>query len=123
GGRPGPIFAQAAGGPGINVFDQLHAQAERWSREGRGLVVAAWTRGSRERLANLLREHGFAPAMAESWHEAQAHAVSLVILGLERGFVADLGHPADEVGVGHPGVRGGEQAVQAVGRHTRHDPP
>ena len=89
GGRPGPIFAQAAGGPGINVFDQLHAQAERWAREGRRLVVAAWTRGSRERLSNLLREHGFAPAMSDGWREAQAHPVSLVILGIERGFVAE----------------------------------
>jgi transcription-repair coupling factor (superfamily II helicase) len=64
GGRPGPIFAQsgglgAGGGPGISVFDQLRGQAERWGKEGRRIVVAAWTRGSRERLSNLLREHGF----------------------------------------------------------------
>ena len=93
GGRPGPIFAQtgagSGGGPGINVFDQLHAQAERWARDGRRLVVAAWTRGSRERLGNLLREHRFSPVMADVWGEVQRHPVSLVVLGLERGFVAD----------------------------------
>jgi transcription-repair coupling factor (superfamily II helicase) len=89
GGRPGPIFAQGSGGPGINVFDQLRAQAERWKAESRRLVVAAWTRGSRERLGNLLREHGFTAAMADSWADAQAHPVALVVLGLERGFLAE----------------------------------
>ncbi len=94
GGRPGPIFAQfapsgAAAGPGINVFDQLKAQAERWRAEGRRLVVAAWTRGSRERLGNLLREHGFAPAMADSWKDTVGNPASLVVLGLERGFLAE----------------------------------
>ena len=93
GGRPGPVFAQAGGGPGINVFDQLRAQAERWSGEGRRIVIAAWTRGSRERLANLLREHGFKDAAQEDdWAAVRrkpAGSVSLVTLGVERGFVAD----------------------------------
>ncbi len=88
GGRPGPLFATAAG-PGINVFDQLRTQADRWKADGRRLVVAAWTRGSRERLANLLRDHGFAPHMAESWHDTGGHPVSLVVLGVERGFLVD----------------------------------
>src|SRR6185437_15984185 len=67
GGRPGPVFFQASG-PGTNVFDQLRGQAERWSSEGRRIVVAAWTRGSRERLANLLREHAFKdPAQENDW--------------------------------------------------------
>src|SRR5271165_5317632 len=46
GGRPGPLFFQG-GGPGSNVFDQLRGQVERWSGEGKRIVVAAWTRGSR----------------------------------------------------------------------------
>src|ERR1051326_7396057 len=37
GGRPGPVFAQSGGGPGINVFDQMRTQAERSRTEGRGL--------------------------------------------------------------------------------------
>src|SRR5580658_211397 len=98
GGRPGPVFAQssggvAGGGPGITVFDQLRGQAERWNREGRRIVVAAWTRGSRERLANLLREHGFKDAAQEDdWAAVRRRpvgSVSLVTLGVERGFVAD----------------------------------
>src|SRR6185437_8093465 len=101
GGRPGPIFAQGvtqmgastAGVPGTNVFDQLRGQAMRWDSEGRRIVIAAWTRGSRERLTNLLREHGFKEAAAEEdWAAVRrkpAGSVSLVVLGVERGFVAD----------------------------------
>jgi transcription-repair coupling factor (superfamily II helicase) len=104
GGRPGPIFAQVvsasgvagagAGLPGsLNVFGQLRAQAERWAGEGRRLVIAAWTRGSRERLAHLLREHGVpGVAQEDDWQAVNrkvAGAVSLVTLGIERGFVAD----------------------------------
>jgi transcription-repair coupling factor (superfamily II helicase) len=95
GGRPAPIFAQggsSAGGPGINVFDQLRAQGDRWTAEGRRLVVAAWTRGSRERLANLLREHGFKAESADGWQAARTlprGTVGLVTLGIERGFLAD----------------------------------
>ena len=92
GGRPGPVFATSAG-PGINVFDQLRDQAERWAKEGRRIIIAAWTRGSRERLTSLLREHGFKDATQEDdWvavRKKPAGSVSLVILGVERGFVAD----------------------------------
>src|SRR5262249_37642426 len=93
GGRPGPVFVHGAGGPGVNVFAQLKDQAARWSSEGRRIVVAAWTRGSRERLGNLLREQGVADGAAEDdWDASQrkpAGSMSLVTLGVERGFVAD----------------------------------
>ena len=89
----GRCSPQAARPPGINVFDQLAEQAERWAGEGRRLVVAAWTRGSRERLANLLREHGFADAAQDDdWAAIAAQAARAVVAwrcsGVERGFVA-----------------------------------
>ena len=93
GSRPGPVFFQAGGGAGLNAFEQLRAQAARWSGEGRRIVVAAWTLGSRERIANLLREHGFRDvAPADDWVSVRrrpAGSVSLVTLGVERGFVAE----------------------------------
>jgi transcription-repair coupling factor (superfamily II helicase) len=93
GGRPGPVLAQAALAPGVNVFEQLRAQAERWANEGRRIVIAAWTRGSRERLAHLLREHGLRDvAQEEGWaaiRRKPAGSVSLITLGIERGFVAE----------------------------------
>ena len=92
GGRPGPVFAQSGPGPGANVFDQLRAQAARWAGEGRRLVVAGWTRGSRDRIGLLLREHGFRVEAAENWQASGKLApgvAALVTLGLERGFVAE----------------------------------
>jgi transcription-repair coupling factor (superfamily II helicase) len=93
GGRPGPVFFQSGPSPGSNAFEQLRDQAEGWGGQGKRIVVSAWTRGSRERLANLLREHGFNnPAQEENWAAIRgkpAGSVSLVTLGVERGFVAD----------------------------------
>jgi transcription-repair coupling factor (superfamily II helicase) len=97
GGRAGPIFAQSgglgsAGGPGIGVFDQLAAQVDRWRADGRRLVVAAWTRGSRERISHLLREHGLKAEAVEGWEAVRdlpLGIAGLVTLGLERGFVAE----------------------------------
>jgi transcription-repair coupling factor (superfamily II helicase) len=93
GGRPGPVFAQSAGGPGISVFEQLRSQAERWRTEGRRIIIAAWTRGSRERLTLLLKEHGFKDvAQEDDWatvRQKEAGSVSLITLGVERGFVAE----------------------------------
>ncbi|MBV9775872.1 MAG: DEAD/DEAH box helicase, partial [Acetobacteraceae bacterium] len=92
GGRPGPIYVQA-GAARANVFDQFRADVARWAEEGRRVVLAAWTRGSRELLANLLREHGVRDAaQEEDWASVRrkpAGSVSLVVLGLERGFVAE----------------------------------
>ena len=92
GGRPSPIFAQTGGGPGLGVFDQLKAQTDRWTADGTRLVVAAWSRGSRERLANLAREHGFRAEFVEDWSGVRTlphGSVGLVVLGLERGFIAE----------------------------------
>ena len=61
---PARSSSRAAAGPGANVFDQLQPRPSAGPTEGRRIVIAAWTRGSRERLANLLREHGFQDAAA-----------------------------------------------------------
>lgn len=96
GGRPGPVFAQKGPGPGVGVFDQLKAQAGRWADEPRRLVLAAWTRGSRERLGVLLREHGVPAEPVEDWSAAgklPAGVAALITLGLPRGFLADDPRP------------------------------
>ena len=96
GGRPGVLLAQqaasqpAAGKGGTTAFTQFRAQAERWVREGRRIYVAAWSRGSRERLAQLLKENGFqAETVGNGAHAAKlpAGTVALATLGVERGFV------------------------------------
>ena len=92
GARPAPIFAQRGAGPGSNVFDEFRATAERWQQAGRRIVVAAWSRGSRERIGHLLGEHGFSTVQADSWEavrDAPLSAACLITLGVERGFLAD----------------------------------
>ena len=92
GGRPAPIFAQRGTSTGVNVFDQLRTQSERWLKDGKRIVVAAWSRGSRERIGHLLGEHGFTTTTADNWEQvrdAPLSAACLVTIGLERGFIAD----------------------------------
>ena len=86
GGRPGPLFPRSE-----DVFAHFWSEAATWAAAGRVVLLAAFSRGSRERLAHLLAEHGAGSARAvESWAEARAlprGTVGLVTLGLERGFV------------------------------------
>jgi transcription-repair coupling factor (superfamily II helicase) len=101
GGRPGRLFTEQRAA-GENVFDAFREHAEAMVRRGFRPVVAAWTRGSRERLGNLLREHRVATIPINDWTSANTlapGAVGLAVLGLERGFTA----PAEATG-GGPGL-------------------
>jgi transcription-repair coupling factor (superfamily II helicase) len=92
GGRPGAMFTQAGTLGGTQVFEQLKEQSATWFKRGQRTIVAAWTRGSRERIAHLLQENGVKAAQYDSWAHARRapkDSVMLVTLGLERGFVAD----------------------------------
>ncbi|MBP0462862.1 transcription-repair coupling factor [Roseomonas sp. PWR1] len=91
GGRPGPLLTEARTA-GENVFAAYAALAAGQVKAGRRPLLAAWTKGSRERLANLLRENGLAATPAEDFHAARKlpeGVVGLVVMGLERGFVAE----------------------------------
>ena len=89
GGRPAPVFSHAAG---IDVFEQARPQFETWISRGKRPVVAAWSRGSRERIGHLLAEHKVRAEAADDLAALQklpAGMVGLIVLGLERGFVSD----------------------------------
>ena len=92
GGRPGVIFTRAGGTGTSEVFAQLNEATRQWAGQKRATVVAAWTRGSRERLLHLLRENGLKAEAADTWVEARRVArgtIATVTLGLERGFNSD----------------------------------
>ena len=92
GGRPGYVFTKAGGQIGATAFDQLREQETNWAGLGKRLIVAAWTRGSRERLQHMLHENGFRAEAADGWDAAQAlpaPVVPVVVLGLERGFTGE----------------------------------
>jgi transcription-repair coupling factor (superfamily II helicase) len=92
GARPGRLFneVRAQGG---NVFDAAAQHAAAQLQQGRRVVIAAWTTGSRERLAHLFTEHGFAAVQMVAHHDEVSRLapgkVALAVLALERGFTAD----------------------------------
>ncbi|WBV41542.1 transcription-repair coupling factor [Pseudoroseomonas cervicalis] len=88
GGRPGRLYVEARAA-GQNAFAVYREQAEAQAKAGQRPVVAAWTRGSRERLGNLLRENRIPAQAVEDWAAARklpAGTVALAIYGVERGF-------------------------------------
>ena len=91
GARPGPVFTKAGSGVGETVFAQLKSQISGNASQRRRTIVAAWTRGSRERVAHLLRENFIPVEPADTWVDAQRlppKTPAVITLGLERGFVA-----------------------------------
>ncbi|OUJ13387.1 transcription-repair coupling factor [Acetobacter okinawensis] len=93
GGRPGKMFSKIVpGAQREQVFSLLGEQVREWAQVKRRTFVAAWSKGSRERIGVLLREHGVATDTFETWEQARkakAGPVGLLTLGLERGFVAE----------------------------------
>ncbi len=76
---------------GENIYDSLAAHAIGLVHGGKGLIIACYSIGSRERLHSLCADHAMTGlVLAESWQEAQAAAAAqktaLVVLALEHGF-------------------------------------
>jgi transcription-repair coupling factor (superfamily II helicase) len=92
GGRPGLDFAAARAGAQLSVFDAVRERIAEHHRAGQRVVIAAVSRGSRERLAALALDHGLAAtAAAETWQECLAmpsDRTAIITLPLDRGFVA-----------------------------------
>ncbi len=90
GGRKGRDFADVRTQPGANVYDALRDHVDAETKSGRHVVIAAWTAGSRDRLAHVLGDHGLRTLAVEDWPAAmalEAPSVPLVVLGIEHGFV------------------------------------
>ncbi len=88
--RPGRDFAPERNQPEINVFQAAADHIKALAAQGKSVVVAAWSEGSRERLGHVLAEHGLpAPPLVTGLPGALAlgkGAVSLAVLGIEHGF-------------------------------------
>jgi transcription-repair coupling factor (superfamily II helicase) len=78
---------------GDNVYDALAAHAKGLAHVGKGLIIACYSIGSRERLMSLLADHAMTGLVAvDSWQEALGTAArgdkALIILPLDHGFTA-----------------------------------
>ena len=91
GGRQGRLFMDVRQA-GENVFRAYAAHAETQVSRGRKNLVAAWSRGSAERLRHMLTENRVAAeivADAYAVHRLTPGVVGVALLGLERGFITD----------------------------------
>ena len=90
GGRIAHNFAAERQQTGLNLFEAVVSLLKEERKAGRRTVIACWSEGSRDRMAQVLRDHGLAhPRLASNWQDAETtspNATSLVVLGLETGF-------------------------------------
>ena len=93
GGRLGHNFAAERQAADTNLFEAVVAHLRGASQKKRHSVIACWSDGSRDRMAQLLGDHGLRnPRLAENWHDAvttSPNTTALVVLPLETGFETD----------------------------------
>ncbi len=92
GGAPGRNFSPERTDENANVFEAAVEHIRALQGEGKRIVVAGWSDGSRERLGSVLAEHGLKnQEPVSSLSQALAlrdGRVALAVIGLESGFVA-----------------------------------
>ncbi len=88
--RTGRTFAPERQNPDVNVFDAVVSHIAALQQSQRRVLVVCWTPGARERLANLLSEHGLKDVRkVDNYEEAlalPAGITGLGVLGIEEGF-------------------------------------
>ncbi|MGE5271591.1 MAG: transcription-repair coupling factor [Thiohalocapsa sp.] len=90
GARPGRNFAAERADPRVNLFDAVRDYLDAERRAGRRTAIAAYSEGSADRLATVLRERGLAElrrvADGKALSKLPKAATGLAILPLEQGF-------------------------------------
>jgi transcription-repair coupling factor (superfamily II helicase) len=93
GGRVAPSFAAERQAQDVNLFEAVVKLFRAERKKGRKTIIACWSEGSRDRMAQVLADHGLAhPRLAENWRDAETtspETTALVVLGLETGFQTD----------------------------------
>ena len=93
GGRLGHNFAAERSAADTNLFEAVVGHLRTASSKKRHSVIACWSDGSRDRMAQLLGDHGLRnPRIAENWQDAvttSPNTTALVVLPLESGFETD----------------------------------
>jgi transcription-repair coupling factor (superfamily II helicase) len=93
GGHGGRDFADVRVQKDVSVFDAVRDHVASTIKSKRRVVIGAYSTGTRDRLQGLFAEHGLIDSwQAETWQQVEqgrADCPAIVILHLERGFVAD----------------------------------
>ncbi|NQV20118.1 MAG: DEAD/DEAH box helicase, partial [Rhodospirillales bacterium] len=92
GGRHGRDFAPERTQPDTNVFDAVRGQLNTLRADGKRVLIACYSIGSRERLEGVLKDHDVTGlANVEHWGElanADTGVMGVAVLPLEHGFVS-----------------------------------
>ncbi|MBA4224789.1 MAG: transcription-repair coupling factor, partial [Methylobacterium sp.] len=92
GGKQGRSFAAERADNSGSVFDAAVTHVKALEAEGRRVILAAWSEGSRERLAHVLADHGLKTVqMTGSLRAAfdlKPGTTALAVWGFETGFEA-----------------------------------
>ncbi|MFO1151988.1 MAG: transcription-repair coupling factor [Alsobacter sp.] len=136
GGRQGRSFAAERAQEGeqgsANVFDAAVSHIQALQKDGKRVIVTAWTEGSRERFAHVLGDHGLKGGVNVS---QLAHAMAqprnvatYAVWGMEHGFeTEDLAVVAEQDVLGDRLVRRGRKTkrpqdfIAEVGSLTQGD--
>ncbi len=90
GAREGRSFAPERTDAAESLFDAAARHAGKLSTPDRRVIVACWSEGSRDRMGDMLSDHGLENlALADDWPDAQKlqpGRIAMTILGIERGF-------------------------------------
>jgi transcription-repair coupling factor (superfamily II helicase) len=74
-----------------NIYEAVVKHAAKLKRDKKKVILASYSGGARERLGNLLADHGLKSArLAETWQEAlgqpETAPAALIVLPLDHGF-------------------------------------
>jgi len=90
GGKVGRSFAAERSAENVNIFGALIDHVNALSKDGLRTIIAAWSEGSRDRLAQVLNDQGLRRTQkVASFGEAMAQdkgVTALAVMELEQGF-------------------------------------
>jgi transcription-repair coupling factor (superfamily II helicase) len=93
GARQGRNFAPERNDASLNVFESVVAHVQALQAARKKVVIALWSEGSRDRMANMLADHKLRNVTpVNSWRTVQAtprNETMLAVLGMESGFETD----------------------------------
>ena len=67
-----PSFAAERQAQDVNLFEAVVKLFRAERKKARKTIIACWSEGSRDRMAQVLADHGLAhPRLAENWRDAE----------------------------------------------------
>ena len=88
--RQGRSFAAERSSETTNVYEAAVRHIHNLQRNGKKVMIASWSRGARERLQQLLNNHGLKRSeLLANWPQAEKMSpttTGFAVLGLEQGF-------------------------------------